>query len=214
MEPGGDDWQRRDREPGRMYPGSVVGIHLNGAGGAAPPEAQQTPEERECSGLGPWAAAERDYLAEQQHKAQTMSLHWRHPPNRGLDRGEAEELERFDESKPIFTQDQMLTDIMIYLVTDTVGSSFWFYRGLSDDRPTVQGKVTVPTAFASFPRELPMLKLPAAFSSATTIWCNTPKCARGTFPAFEQPALLVQDLRTFFRIFGDSDRRVSVETAG
>jgi len=188
---------------GRMYPGSVVGIHLNGAGGAAPPEAQQTPEEREWHrASAAWAAAERDYLAEQQHKPQTMSFALADNPL-GTAAWIVEKLKSWsdsDESKPIFTQDQMLTDIMIYLVTDTVGSSFWFYRGLSDDRPTVQGKVTVPTAFASFPRELPMLNAPRSVLERNYNLVQYTKMPHGGhFAAFEQPALLVQDLRTFFR---------------
>jgi microsomal epoxide hydrolase len=46
----------------------------------------------------------------------------------------------------------VLTNVMIYLVTNTIGSSVWMYRGRGDD--AVVGKVTVPAGYAPLPREI------------------------------------------------------------
>jgi hypothetical protein len=51
-----------------------------------------------------------------------------------------------------FSKDELLTTITIYWVTETIGSSFlpYFER---DSEPL--GKITVPTAVAVFPGDLP-----------------------------------------------------------
>jgi microsomal epoxide hydrolase len=57
-----------------------------------------------------------------------------------------------DDIESVFTKDQLLTNIMIYLVTDTVATAVWFYRGALDDRGvTAQEKLMTPTGFALFP---------------------------------------------------------------
>jgi hypothetical protein len=69
------------------------------------------------------------------------------------------------ESEPALNMDQVLTDIMIYLVTDSVDTSIWFYRGFVDDQPVIRGRtavprLTVPTAKVSLPKESPPLDAP------------------------------------------------------
>ncbi|MGD1094287.1 MAG: epoxide hydrolase family protein [Bryobacteraceae bacterium] len=188
---------------GLMYPSSVVGIHLNGARGSAPPESHQSPEEREWQrASAAYTATERDYFGEQQHKPQTMSFALADNPL-GTAAWIVEKMKSWSDSsdsKPVFTHDQILTNVMIYLVTDTVGSAFWFYRGNLDDRATVQGKPMVPTAIASFPRDLPGLTAPRTVVERNYNLVHYTKMPQGGhFAALEQPQLLVQDLRAFFR---------------
>jgi microsomal epoxide hydrolase len=58
-------------------------------------------------------------------------------------------------------------------------------------------RVTVPTGVAVFPKELyPTSRRIAADHYAIEHWTRMPR--GGHFSALEQPALLVEDLRTFF----------------
>ena len=99
----------------------------------------------------------------------------------------------------IFTRDELLTNITIYWVTETATSSARLYYE-SGNAPTSRalGRVDVPTGAAIFPYELfiaPRKWAEASFN--ITHWTEMPR--GGHFAAMEQPDLLVDDLRTFFR---------------
>jgi microsomal epoxide hydrolase len=185
---------------------SVLGVHfnaLNEVGGQPPPEAEQTPEERA------WRRAvisrnsiERDYLLEQQHKPQTVAFALTDNPL-GTTAWIVEKLKGWSDSsdaiEPAFTKDQMLTNVMLYLVTNTVASSVWMYRGAVDE-PDVKGKITIPTGKASLPRENPGLDPPRSVLERNCNLVHYTKIPRGGHFAFwEQPELMVADVRQFFR---------------
>ncbi len=89
---------------------------------------------------------------------------------------------------------------MLYLLTDTVGTSVWFYRGALDEAPLEDSRVTVPTGFAAFPKEMANmrpLKIQLARDFNLVHYTEMPR--GGHFACFEQPDLFVRDLRTFFR---------------
>jgi microsomal epoxide hydrolase len=90
---------------------------------------------------------------------------------------------------------------MIYLVTDTMATAVWFYRGSADDRSTARpGKITVPTGFAAFPAEMPLLNPPRSVLERGFNLVHYTKMARGGhFACLEQPQLFVDDVRAFFR---------------
>ncbi|HEX7774963.1 MAG TPA: epoxide hydrolase, partial [Parvibaculum sp.] len=55
-----------------------------------------------------------------------------------------------------FTKDQMLTDIMIYLVTRTFNTATWFYRGMFEEGGTGMAPgemIEVPVGIANYPKE-------------------------------------------------------------
>ena len=96
-----------------------------------------------------------------------------------------------------FSKDDLLTNVMIYWVTETATSSTRIYY---ENRvaPPVQGRVTVPTACALFPKEIttpPRKWVEARYNLVR--W--TPMPRGGHFAALEQPELLVGDVREFFR---------------
>jgi len=96
-----------------------------------------------------------------------------------------------------FTKDDLLTNIMIYWVTQTGASSARIYYESQRATPA-QGRVSVPTACAVFPKEInipPRRWVEASYN--LTRWTEMPR--GGHFAAMEQPDLLVGDLRTFFR---------------
>jgi pimeloyl-ACP methyl ester carboxylesterase len=101
--------------------------------------------------------------------------------------------------RPAFTKDQVLTNIMIYLVTNTTGTSAWMYRGRADE-PDAVGKVTVPTGKASLPHEIVNLDPPRHVLERNYNLVHYTKMPRGGHFAFwEEPELMVTDVRQFFR---------------
>ncbi len=201
---GGDLGSGVTAQLARQYPDSLLGVHFNGAGGPAPPEAEQTEEERAwVRTVAAFVAAERDYFNEHQHKPQTVAFALSDNPL-GTAAWITEKLRLWSDSgaglDPVFTKDQVLTDVMIYLVTDTIGTSVWFYRGMIDDTTNIGGRVKVPSGFASFPRELPTLNAPRSVIERNYNLVHYSKMPRGGhFACWEQPELLVADLRDFFR---------------
>jgi microsomal epoxide hydrolase len=96
-----------------------------------------------------------------------------------------------------FSKDLLLTNIMTYWVTETITSSTRIYY--ENQRATgPAGRVAVPTACAVFPKEivLPPRRWVEARDNVTR-WTEMPR--GGHFAALEQPELLVDDIRAFFR---------------
>jgi hypothetical protein len=96
-----------------------------GPGGPLPPEAERTPEERAwVSKLNAYLETERDYYNEHQHKPQTIAFGLTNNPL-GAAAWIVEKLKGWSDSadalEPAFTKDQVLTNVMIYLVTNTIG---------------------------------------------------------------------------------------------
>jgi pimeloyl-ACP methyl ester carboxylesterase len=190
---------------GRTYPNSLVGLHFNGiaAFAALPPESEQTPEERAYArALAAYRVTELDYNNEQRNKPQTVALALTDSPI-GAAAWIVEKLKGWSDSpplEPVFTKDQVLTDVMIYLVTNTIGTAAWFYRGLSEDAGARNGRVTVPTGFASSPHEMTLLNPPKSLVERGFNLVHYTKMPRGGHFAFwEQPEAMVADVRQFFR---------------
>jgi pimeloyl-ACP methyl ester carboxylesterase len=97
-----------------------------------------------------------------------------------------------------FTKDELLTNVMIYWVTETAPSSVRIYFENRVDAG-LSGRVEVPFACARFPREM--------FAIVPTKWVEaqynlqqlTDMPRGGHFAALEEPQLLVEDVRKFFR---------------
>jgi len=118
----------------------------------------------------------------------------------------------------IFTKDGLLTNVMIYWVTNSAASSARIYfenRHMSGTLgsffPRAEGRVTVPTGCGAFPRQYDRRGVPvntntaAARTGAETrynVVHFTTAPRGGHFPAYEQPALWLDDIRAFFRAQG------------
>ena len=100
-----------------------------------------------------------------------------------------------------FTKDQLLSNITAYWVTNTIASSVRLYCESQRARrfgPAPE-YVAVPTGAAIFPKELyrpPRSWAEAAFNIVR--WTEMPR--GGHFAAMEEPELLVDDVRAFFRL--------------
>ena len=96
-------------------------------------------------------------------------------------------------------RDAFLTDVTLYWVTDTVGSSMRIYREyrLTGEAKEPQPPITVPMAFADFPKE--MFACPVRWAKPIyNIVQYTQMPRGGHFAAMEQPELLTGDIRKFF----------------
>ncbi len=99
-----------------------------------------------------------------------------------------------------YTKDELLTNIMIYWVTQTINSSFSYYRNMYSARLAEGQRLEVPVAFARFPKDLPGVEPPRTLMERyahVVRWTRMPR--GGHFAALEQPALLAEDLRAFLR---------------
>jgi pimeloyl-ACP methyl ester carboxylesterase len=101
-----------------------------------------------------------------------------------------------------FTKDELLTNITIYWVTQTINSSVRMYYE-SFRKPWAMGKgeiIPAPAAVAVFPAEHDLRPREWADRSYNVQrW--TPMPAGGHFAAMEEPALLAADIRAFFRSY-------------
>lgn len=106
---------------------------------------------------------------------------------------------RFEE---IFSRDQLLTNVMIYLLNDAFISSTYYYAAAVSEgvRQMPEGRrVDVPTAFAAFPdpRLPPPPRSWVERGYALTRYSTPPR--GGHFAAMEAPELFVDDLRAWAR---------------
>lgn len=96
----------------------------------------------------------------------------------------------------VLTRDEILDNVMLYWATGSGASSARLYWE-SYNNFGGAGRVEVPTGVAAFPKEI--LPAPRHWCEAAyniTHWTTMPR--GGHFAAFEQPELLVDDVRAFF----------------
>lgn len=98
-----------------------------------------------------------------------------------------------------YSKDQLLTNIMIYVMTGSFTTGAWYYRGLMEEggvQLTEGQRCETPTAFANFPGE-------ALYAAPPRSWAErgyninrwTDMATGGHFAAMEEPDLFVTDLR-------------------
>jgi len=102
----------------------------------------------------------------------------------------------------VFSRDDLVTTASIYWLTKSIASSLRLYfehfkapwRLVHERRPTIEA----PTGFAIFPKELALLPRSVA-EERTNLhrWTVMPR--GGHFAPAEQPELIIDDLRAFFR---------------
>ncbi|MCV7048324.1 epoxide hydrolase [Mycobacterium frederiksbergense] len=96
----------------------------------------------------------------------------------------------------VFSRDELLDNVMLYWLTGTGASSarlYWESFGAFGKREPV----SLPTGVADFPKEI--LRSPRPWCEShynITRWTTMPR--GGHFAAFEQPELLIEDIRAFF----------------
>ena len=108
-----------------------------------------------------------------------------------------------DDIESAHTKDELLTNIMIYIVTGTFNSASWIYYGRREEGGRLLSpegrRVEVPTGCALFPEEL-LAWPPRSYAERIyniTHWTEMPR--GGHFGAMEEPELFVEDVRAFVR---------------
>jgi pimeloyl-ACP methyl ester carboxylesterase len=100
----------------------------------------------------------------------------------------------------VFSRDELLDNISLYWFTQTITSSVRLYREAARTPLRIDAgeRITPPLGFARFPKELmrPPREWPERFFNLVH-WTDMPR--GGHFAAMEQPELLAQDVRKFFR---------------
>jgi epoxide hydrolase len=212
---GGDWGSAISRELGRIRPEQVVGVHLNLVPGAA---ATAEPTEAELAGLSPaereraWASWERTrawnrdrqgYADIQSTRPQTLSYALTDSPVGQL-AWIAEKFKEWTDSRDrpegVVDRDRLLTDVMLYWLTGTAGSSarLYYERAHAPYWGEPLEPSRTPTAVAVFPEEnFVILRHIAERTNNIVRWSQFDH--GGHFAAMEAPEVLVGDIRAFFR---------------
>jgi len=91
---------------------------------------------------------------------------------------------------------------MTYWINNAIGTANWLYRGVIEENsialPLGQ-RVELPTGYARFPADLSPPPPRAWVERAFNVRRFTEMPSGGHFAALEEPDLLVNDIREFFR---------------
>ena len=205
---GGDWGSIISRWQASLRPDRVVGVHINMVTAGPPPGVEDpnagipADELERSQARQEFFADERGYSNLQGTKPQTLGFGLNDSPA-GLAAWIVEKFMTWcdcgDHVENEFTKDELLTNITIYWVTGTITSSTRIYyesRYTPSSRPI--GYIETPVGCAIFPHEIfipPRAWAEAAYN--VTHWTEMPR--GGHFAALEQPELLTDDIRAFFR---------------
>jgi pimeloyl-ACP methyl ester carboxylesterase len=198
-------------------PSHVAALHLAGCGGGAP---AATPAPSPAANSAVNAAHNLGYQEIQSTKPQTLGQGLSDSPV-ALASWIIEKWYGWSDHdgdvEKTFTKDELLTNVMIYWVTNSGASSARIYYesrhmlgGPLPASPFVQptGRVAAPTGCGAFPTQYDRRATPAnanteAARKAAETRFNIVHFATmphgGHFPALEQPTLWVDDIRAFFQ---------------
>ena len=200
---GGDLGSHVTRYLALNHPDRVVAVHRTDAGLPADVPADLTAEERDwLAGAAAWGATEGAYAAMHRTKPQTAAFGLTDSPA-GLAAWIVEKLRAWSDCggdvESRFTKDEILTNVTIYWLTATIGSSMRMYRANAAIPPAqLARRVEVPSGFAIFRGDV--VRPPRAWLERTANVVRATEPARGGhFAAFEEPELYAQELREFFR---------------
>jgi pimeloyl-ACP methyl ester carboxylesterase len=194
---------------GRADPDHVVGVHVNAATfgfipfGPVEPEELATFSEAEkarVARLGAFLGDGNGYFQIQATRPQTLAYGLADSPAGQL----AWIVEKFkewtgaaaDRPEEAVDRDRLLTNVMLYWLTDTAGSSARLYYENMHSASWGQAPATTPTGVAVFAEDVAIRRY-AERANNIVHWSDFD--TGGHFAAMETPDLLVEDVRTFFR---------------
>ncbi len=212
----GSDWGSTVTEQlARSHPDSVLAIHLTDVPFGhlfQKPDNPSSEEEKFFKKNEEWIQKEGAYALIQSTKPNSLAPALNDSPV-GLAAWIVEKLRSWSDCngdvESRFTKDEILTHIMVYWATESIASSFLPYfeyanaSALTWIKESIKnwvGKCKVPTAFALFPKDIssPPREWAARFFD---VQCWTEMSRGGHFAAMEEPQLLAEDLRLWFRRF-------------
>ena len=210
----GGDWGSTITEQlARSHADSVVAIHLTDVpfGHILQKPGDPSPaEEKFFKHNEEWLQKEGAYALIQSTKPQSLAQGLNDSPA-GLAAWLVEKFRAWSDCggdiESRFTKDELLTQIMIYWATQSIGSSFLTYYDFANAGALTWikegmkkwiGSSKVPAAFALFPADIsrPPREWAERFFNVQR-WTEMPR--GGHFAAMEEPELLAEDIRTWFR---------------
>ncbi len=203
---GGDWGSAISRELGRIAPEHAVGVHLNMLLSPRPRgddvDALTDVEKARLESAARFLADGRGYAMIQGSRPQTVGYGLTDSPVGQL----AWIAEKFrewtdstDRPEDAVDRDLMLTNITIYWVTATAASSArLYYEAVHGGSWAPPKESPTPTGIAVFPREIaPPIRRMAERTNNIVHWTELDR--GGHFAAMEEPDLLLDDIRAFFR---------------
>lgn len=189
------------------YPEQCEAVHINILT-MRHPDGAQTEAERE------WERQfvidqffEDGYRAQQSTKPQTLSYAMMDSPV-GVAAWILEKMTSWSDTigndvETAYTKDQLLTNIMVYILTRSFNTASWIYYGRREEGGRVLSpegyRVEVPVGCAVLPKEFltwpPRTYVERIYN--VRHWSEFPR--GGHFAAMEEPQLLAEDIRLFFR---------------
>ena len=190
-----------------QHPENCIGAQINMPIGRPPagrsPEDFSDEEKAIAAKAAEWQAQETGYQAIQGTRPQTLAYGLTDSPA-GLAGWITEKWRAWSDCdgdiEKRFTKDEILTNISIYWFSGTINSSTRYYYEMRQNQAEnfLPGRLETPTGFSIFPGEI---------ITAPRSWCEEGYNVQqwsvhdrgGHFAALEEPDLLVQDIRDFFR---------------
>lgn len=190
---GGDWGSGIARELGRVVPQAVIGVHVNYLLTFGSPAGLDAADQERLAGLSRFTGDLGGYLAIQSTRPNTLAYGLADSPVGQL----AWIAEKFSEwtDQPVDV-DALLTNVTLYWLTNTAGSSAQLYWEFSHawGEPA---RSDVPTGVAVFPHDIALpVRALAEQTDTVTHWTEFDR--GGHFAALETPDLLVGDIRAFF----------------
>ena len=195
---------------GLRHPDRLLGIHLNYIPGSYRPYLAsgaplQPIEEEFLKDAARWYDEQGAYAHLQRTQPQTAAYGLNDSPA-GLAAWIIDKFLKWSDSdgelERRFTLDELLANVTLYWMTETIHSSFRLYfEGRKAPMQFAKGDfVHVPCAIARLPKEEPFPPRPWIERGYNIQqWTEMP--SGGHFAAAEEPALLAEDIRQFFRRF-------------
>jgi len=212
----GGDWGSTIAEQlARSHPDSVVAIHLTDVPFGhifQKPNDPSSAEAKFFKANEQWIQKEGAYALIQSTKPQSLGPGLSDSPA-GLAAWIVEKFRAWSDCggdiESRFTKDEILTHVMIYWATNSIGTSFLPYYDYSNASALTwvkegikswSGSRKVPAAFALFPKDIshPPREWAERFFDVQR-WTEMPR--GGHFAAMEEPRLLAEDIRAWFGAF-------------
>jgi pimeloyl-ACP methyl ester carboxylesterase len=193
---------------GLRHAGHIIGIHLNYIPGSYRPHLEGTAkpsaaEQKFLADAARWYDENGAYAHVQATRPQTAAYGLNDSPA-GLAAWILEKFRNWSDCDgdlyTSFTPDELLSNVTLYWMTQTVHSSFRLYYENRRAPLHLENEafVLIPCAIAHFPKEIlfpPREWVERGYNVQR--WTEMPR--GGHFAAAEQPQLLAEDIRAFFR---------------
>ena len=218
----GGDWGSTITEQiARSHGGSLVGIHLTDVPfwhAFRKPKSATAAEKKYLAEIAGFQKGKGAYALIQGSRPRTLEVGLLDSPA-GLAAWIIEKFQEWSDCggdlETCFTKDELLTNVMVYWTTETIGTSLQPYsdvmgagavRWMKEAAKNLIGSKSTPAGFAMFPKDLS--SAPREWAERffqVSRWTEMPR--GGHFAAMEQPELLAEDIRAFFRPLREPRKR-------